>query len=236
MQIFYAVQTNTNLFQGTQYFPGGYTVHILYYLAILAVLFLFLGKISFAPVGLKRVPGLKKYVLIGLVFALIGFGLKVLFIRGTFGSSIYPVPYYVLVPAFVFLGLLIGVAEESVFRGFILKSFLEKYGALSAILLSCFLFAIYHVNYLGLDFYNSFFWSLYVIQAFTGGIIMAMLFFKTGGNLAAPIAYHSINIVSGQIFLWTPSVATTYVLEVEIIINLVLALVLYFLPMNTQKK
>jgi membrane protease YdiL (CAAX protease family) len=236
IQVFYAVQTNTNLFQGTQYFPAGYTIHILYYLSIMAVLFLFLGKISLEPVGLKRVPGIKKYVLIGLVFALIGFALRILFIQGTFGNSIYPMPYYVFVPAFVFLGLLIGLVEESVFRGYILKNFLEKNKPLFAILLSCFLFGIYHVNYIGLNFYNSFFWTLYVIQAFTGGIIMALLFFKTHGNLVGSIAYHSTNIVSGQVFLWMPNVTTTYVLEVETIINLVLVLVLHFLPIGVQKK
>ena len=102
IQIFYAIETNTNLFQTNQYFPGGFTVNVIYYLSLLAVLFLFLGKISFAPVGLKRAAGLKRYVLVGLVLALIGFGLRVLFIPGTFGSSIYPVLYYVLGSSFHF--------------------------------------------------------------------------------------------------------------------------------------
>ena len=131
---------------------------------------------------------------------------------------------------------MIAIAEESVFRGFILKNFLEKYRPLFAILLSCFLFGIYHVNYVGLNFYNSFFWTLYVVQAFTGGLIMALIFYKTRGNLVGSIAYHSTNIVSGQIFLWTPIVSTNYLLGVEIIINLALVLAIYFLPISVQRK
>jgi membrane protease YdiL (CAAX protease family) len=165
----------------------------LYYLSIVAVTFLFLGKISFVALGLKSAPGMKKWILIGLAFALLGFGLRILFIPGTFGNSFYPLPYYLLVPAFIFLGLLIGLAEESAFRGFILRNFLESYRPTLAILLSSFLFGIYHVNFLGLNFYNAFFWALYAVQAFTGGIIMAMLYYKTGGNLTGSITYQSTN-------------------------------------------
>jgi membrane protease YdiL (CAAX protease family) len=182
------------------------------------------------------VPAWKWFLLVGLAFALIGFGLRVLLVQGEFGSTFYPVPYYLLVPAFVFLGLLIGLAEESAFRGFILGSFLEKYKPLLAVLLSSFLFGIYHVNFLNLSLYNSFFWTLYIVQAFTGGTIMALLYYKTGRNLIGSVTYHSTNIISSQIFLWAALTETTYLLGVETIINIVLALALNFLPIGTKKK
>jgi membrane protease YdiL (CAAX protease family) len=227
IQGFYTVENKTSLFQTGQYFPLGYIVHVFYYLAILAMTFLFLGKISLAELGLKRIAGWKRYLMVGVALALVGFLLRVLLVRGTFGSSPYPVPYYLLVPAFVFLGLLIGLAEESAFRGFILGTFLEKHKPLRAILFSSFLFGVYHVNFLGLSLYNSVFWTLYVVQAFTGGIIMALLYYKTGGNLLGSVAYHSTNIIGGQVVLWASIANVTYLLGVETVINLALAL-LYF--------
>jgi membrane protease YdiL (CAAX protease family) len=234
IQIFYAATTNLTLVT-TEYFPYGYLFHIIYYASLLSVTFLFVGKSDFGAFGLKRVASWKKYLLIGLIFALLGLGLRILFIQGTFGRSYYTLPYYLLVPAFVLLGLLIGLTEESAFRGYILKNFLEKYKPVLAILFSSFLFGVYHINFSDWNFYTSLFWTLYVVQALTGGIIIALLFYKTGGNLIGSVAYHSSNIISGQIFLWMPLAEQNYLLGVETIINIVLFIILMLLPINAQK-
>jgi membrane protease YdiL (CAAX protease family) len=230
IQVFYAVSTNTTFFSSTLYFPYGYAVHIIYYLSFLVVTFLFVGKFDFSGVGLKRVASWRKYLLIGMFLALLGAGLKIFFVQGSFGPSFYSVPYYLLVPAFLVLGTLIGVAEESAFRGYILKNFLEKYKPLTAILFASILFGAYHINSVNLNYYTLPFWSLYVMQAFTGGLIMASLFYKTGGNLVASIAYHSTNIIVGQIILWMPILSATYVLAIEIGINIVLVVIINYLP------
>jgi membrane protease YdiL (CAAX protease family) len=128
------------------------------------------------------------------------------------------------------------LAEESAFRGFILGTFLEKDKPLRAILFSSFLFGVYHVNFLGLGLHDSVFWTLYVVQAFTGGIIMALLYYKTGGNLLGSVAYHSTNIISGQVILWTSAASVTYLLGVETVINLSLALALLYFPIAPRKK
>jgi membrane protease YdiL (CAAX protease family) len=234
IQVFYAVTAKLDL-SSTPYFPYGYVIHILYYLSLLVVTFLFVGKFDFGAVGLKRAAPWKKYLLIGLVFALLGYGLKIVAVQGTFGSSYYALPYYLLVPAYIFLGSLIGLAEESAFRGYILKNFLDKYTPFLAILFSSLLFGIYHINFLDLSFYTSFFWALYVVQAFTGGIIMAMLYYKTGGNLIGSVTYHSSNIIIGQIILWTPIVEAKYLLGVETIINISLITVLTFAYKCTKR-
>jgi membrane protease YdiL (CAAX protease family) len=230
IQIFYAVSTNTDLFSAEKFIPYGFAIQIIYYSVFLTIVFLFVGKFDFKVVGLKRVTSWKKYLLVGMSLALLMLCLKVVFISGTFGQGFFTVPYYVLVPTFLVMGTLIGLAEESAFRGYILKNFLEKYKPLTAILLGSFLFGIYHINIAGLNYYTATFWGLYVLQALTGGIIMALLFYRTGGNLIAPIAYHSTNIIVGQLILWTATSSASYVLAVEIIINLLLTAVLVLLP------
>ncbi len=232
IQIFYAVQTSTNFFSSTRYFPYGYAVHIAYYLSFLIVTFLFVGKFDFGAVGLKGVPSWRKYLLIGVLLALLGAGLKIVFLPGTFGQSFYAVPYYLLVPAFLVLGTLIAIAEESAFRGYVLKNFLEKYKPLTSILFASVLFGVYHINFPNLNYYTLSFWALYATQALTGGLIMASLFYRTGSNLVGSVAYHSTNIIIGQIILWMPSGTASYVLAVEIGINIALVVILTFLPMT----
>lgn len=238
IQVFYVVETTTDFFSATRYFPYGYAIHIAYYLSFLAVTFLFVGKFDFSAVGLKRMAFWRKFLVIGIALALLDAGLKIAVIQGTFGQSFYPVPYFVLLPSFLVLGSLIGLAEESAFRGYILKNFLEKYKPLTAILFGTLLFGAYHINFPTLNVYNLPFWFLYATQAFTGGLIMAALFYKTGGNLIASIAYHSTNIILGQVILWMAIPTASYVLAVEIIINIVIVAILKFLPIvsSSNKK
>jgi membrane protease YdiL (CAAX protease family) len=198
----------------------------------LIVTFLFVGKFDFGAVGLRSVPSWRKYLLIGALLALLGAGLKIVFLPGTFGQSFYAVPYYLLVTAFLVLGTFIALAEESAFRGFILKNFLEKYKPVTSILFASVLFGVYHINFSDLDYYTLSFWALYAAQALTGGLILASLFYKTRSSLVGSVAYHSTNIIIGQIILWMPSVTASYVLAVEIGINIALVVILKFLPIT----
>lgn len=228
IQVFYVIETKIDFFSSVRYFPYGYLTHLVYYSSFLAVTFLFVGKFDFKAIGLKRMASWKKFLSVGIFLALLGAGLRIVFVQGTFGQSFYSVPYYILVPSFLILGTLIGLAEESAFRGYILKNFLEKNRPLSAILLSSFLFGIYHINYLGLNLYNLLFWFLYMVQAFTGGIIMALLFYKTSCNLMASAAYHSTNIIIANAIFWTAAPTANYVLAIEIMINVALAVIVKF--------
>ena len=131
IQIFYAGMTNLNLYAEGRYFPFGYVVHISYYIAIFLVTFLFVGKLDFSAVGLKRTTMWKHFLLIGLSFGLLFHAIKTILIQGTFSRS-YSLPLELFVPAYIFLGLLIGLAEESAFRGFVLNNFLKSYKPLMA--------------------------------------------------------------------------------------------------------
>lgn len=231
IQVFYIVTANLNLFADGRYFPYGYAVHILYYFGLFLVVFLFAGKSDFSAIGLKRMLAWKKYILTGVLFGLLFQAMRVIAVQGTFSRS-YSLPLEFYVPAYILLALLIGLAEESAFRGFILGKFLESYKPILAILVTSFLFGIYHVDFSNFDFS---WWTWYVMQAFTGGLIMSILYYKTGRNLIAPITYHATNIILVNTFPWTALVSGQYLLTVQSIINLGLAAILVFLPVGALK-
>lgn len=224
--------TSLDLYADGRYFPYGYLVHIIYYFSILLVLFLFVGKIGFTAIGLKFVSHWKKYFMVGLLFALVFHLVRVVVVQGTFSRDYY-LPLELHIPAYVFLGLLIGLAEESAFRGYILRSFLNEYKSLTAILLSSLLFGIYHVNFFDLNYS---WWTFYVGHAFTSGLLIGLLYHKTERNLIAPITYHSLNIIIAQLIPWMPNVTAQYLLAVQIVINIILTIVLLLLPFGTKQR
>ncbi len=235
MQIFYAVMSKWDLFSDARYFPYGYIVQTAYYSSLFIVTLLFVGKLDFGLIGLKLGGSWKLFFVIGLVFALVNLGVKIVVLPGRFTLSYffhsYNVPLILYIADYVLLGILIGMAEESAFRGYILGNFLDRYRQFVAVFASAVLFGVYHMNFLDLNYS---FWSLYVVQALTGGIFMALLFFKTGGNLFGPIAYHSGQIVIGQLIPWTASVTTEYLLLIAAIINIAQTVVLFFLPIKKR--
>lgn len=230
---FYIVMASLGINATERYFPLGYAVHVVYYLLLFALTFLFVGKFDLAAVGLKRVPLWGLYLTVGLAFALLNHAVKILMFQGTFLPTTLPTELNI--PAYLLLGLLIGLAEESAFRGYILRNFLKKYTPFFALLASSLLFGIYHVNFLSLNYFTLTFWGLYVVQALTGGIFMGVLYFKTGKNLIAPIAYHSSQIFVGQVIGWVPGVDMNFFLAASAIINLIQTAFIVVLPLPGRK-
>lgn len=126
IQVFYTVMTGLNLYADGRYFPYGYLVHITYYVSILLVTFLFVGEIDFVAVGLKFVSRWKRCFLVGSFFALVFHLVRIVVVQGTF-SRVFYLPLELHIPTYILLGLIIGLAEESAFRGYILRNFLDEY-------------------------------------------------------------------------------------------------------------
>jgi uncharacterized protein len=82
------------------------------------------------------------------------------------------------------LGIIAPVAEELVFRGIVLKSFLQKHSAVKAIILSAIVFSCAHLD------------PLQMLPAFGSGLLLGWLYYETG-NLWICIAVHSaLNLLS----------------------------------------
>lgn len=223
MQVYYMVNVAFNLW--VEYYPLGYFVHVIFYASIFIVTILFVGKLNLASLGLKLAASWRRYTLFGLVFALFHIGVRMLVVKGTF-HRIYPLPLMLYVPTYIFLGLLIGLAEETAFRGYILKNLLELDNCMVAILLSSTLFGVYHIYFAGSG--TLAWWALYVVQSLTAGIFMGLLYYKTGCNLLGSIIYHSTLIAIGHIIPWTPLSNPQYQLGVSTIINLIQTVILSF--------
>ncbi|MFY9115468.1 MAG: type II CAAX endopeptidase family protein [Dethiobacteria bacterium] len=72
------------------------------------------------------------------------------------------------------------ILEETVFRGIILRGFLNRYGLWESIVLSSFLFAAMHINI----------WQM--IPAFIAGLFLGYIFYRTE-SLTAAIFAHAVN-------------------------------------------
>jgi len=225
VQIYYVATARFNLW--FQYFPWGYTLQIIIYASIFALAILFVGKFDLPYLGIQFRKSWIRYALLGFVFALFHSGARMLFIEGHYYRS-YPIEPELYIPAFIILGLVIGLSEESVFRGYILKNLLkfiekthitERYKPIISILLSSILFGVYHIYFIGSG--NLVWWLLYVLQAFTAGIFISLLYLDTECNLISPIIYHSFIIILVNIIPWTPISGAYYRLIITTLLNIV---------------
>jgi membrane protease YdiL (CAAX protease family) len=89
-------------------------------------------------------------------------------------------PILTSVPIF----FLIGITEEVIFRGFLLRSLLKRVSVIPSILISSLLFAAIHAI-------NPHFNLIGFLAIFISGIVLGILYFKTN-NLSAPIGAHFI--------------------------------------------
>ena len=85
------------------------------------------------------------------------------------------------ISSFLLLVMVAPVTEEVLFRGLILRGFLQNYSTRSAILLSAFLFAVMHTNP----------WQF--ISAFVAGVLLAWLLIETGSLLPCLFAHAAAN-------------------------------------------
>jgi len=87
---------------------------------------------------------------------------------------------------FAFLGvcLVAPIMEELFFRGFVLRSFLERYSLPKAVIVSSFLFAVFHLNP----------WQ--AIVAFGIGLLNAWLVLRTGSVVPGMLVHFATNFTS----------------------------------------
>lgn len=81
--------------------------------------------------------------------------------------------------------LLAPISEELFFRGFLLKGLLRKYKSWIAILISAFIFGIWHFNF----FDPNILVAKHIFVTFIGGLAMGYLYFKSE-KLIYPIIFH----------------------------------------------
>lgn len=88
------------------------------------------------------------------------------------------------VPSFIHVCLFAPVTEEILMRGFALDGLKRTYGAVTALMVSSLLFALLHFN------------MVQTLSAFICGLILGVLYLRTGSLLCCMIAHGGYNLIS----------------------------------------
>jgi membrane protease YdiL (CAAX protease family) len=174
------------------------------YSALLLVLicFFFFSKQKRIDLGLKNPPLWRRYVLIGLVFAvfivLYWAGLGVLMFP-TVPRQIFPYGIF-SVPESALFALLVSLVEETAFRGYILRNLRKVYNDNKAIAYSSFLFGLYPLSFVYILLCSAspseafIFWSSFALFTLMSGLFLSYLCVNTEQTVVGTISNHSSNI------------------------------------------
>lgn len=234
LQVFWLVSTKFDLFMN--YYPLGFLVHVLVYLAEFALLYFYvktLRKSSLHQLGFKKVNEWKSYVIVGFALAIFhnvtAFIISTTFIGLRYG---YLLPFYVYIPTYFAFAWIMSISEEGIFRGCILGQLSRKYSSTMSIAVSSTLFGLYHIYYVPLIFSRQpteiLFQASYALHSFTAGLFLAYFYYKTDGNLLGPLTYHFSSIFFNVPFLWTQVTPVAQIMahQLSSILNFVQILIL----------
>ena len=176
---------------------------LLAYLIVLVVVacFFLLDKQRLSDLGLTKPLFWKRYVLIGFVFAVLviffwfGIGLSLPFaVHEVFRMGIWSIPYNAL------FALVVGLVEETAFRGYVLRNLRKIHSDVKAIVYSAILFGLYHVSIVLILMSetpapNPFtYWSSYVLFTFVVGLFLGYFCLNSEGTVIGAVAHHSSHI------------------------------------------
>jgi hypothetical protein len=167
-----------------------------------AICFFVLDKQNAADLGLKKTQHWARYIIIGFMFAvfydlywaLIGVPIFSTATKQVFQHGIFTVPYNAL------FALVVGLVEETSFRGYILRKLGKVYSRTKAIAYSSILFGLYHLS-LVLAFtsttsaFETFtYWTLFVLAAILIGLFLGYFYMSTQKTTIGITTYHSFSI------------------------------------------
>jgi len=181
--------------------PLGYFFYLGVYVLIFVVLILFVKVIdrsSLSEIGLLKAKRWRTYVMFGVLFAFIARFSEIfmyLIFGGTLRLGEYPSSFIILF--FILDTLIVGLAEEGVFRGYIQKHLTHNYRFVPALLVSSYLFHIYHVNFFSANLYDINLIVSGIVPSF--GMFAGYLYYRTGENLLGPIMLHMFYDLFGTI-------------------------------------
>lgn len=168
---------------------------------VVIICFFVLDKQEISDLGLKIVTPWRRYVLIGFVFAvfiiLIWIGISLVFpitFHEIFNYGIWSIPYNAL------FALVVGLVEETSFRGYILRNFRGAYSDTKAIIYSSVLFGLYHISFVSVLLSTTpasqtfTFWSSYALFTFVVGSFLGYFYVNTHQTSIGSISHHSSHI------------------------------------------
>lgn len=176
---------------------------LLAYFVVLAVAICFyiLDKQKASDLGLMRSRLWRRYVIVSFMFA-VGYVLY----WAILGALIFSTgPTYVIqhgifsIPYNAIEALVVGLVEETAFRGYILRNLKKVYSSTKAIAYSSLLFGLYHLSLVYIITQLSTmsikqifaYWALLVLAAFVSGLFFGYFYLNTEQTTIGAITYHS---------------------------------------------
>jgi len=183
--------------------PLGYVFYLGFYVLMFGMLILFVKVIdrsSLRETGLRKASRWKLYLILGALFAFLARFSEIfiyLILGGTIRLEEYSPPFIIIF--FVIDTLMVGLAEEGVFRGYIQRHLAHNHGFIKALLVSTSLFHAYHVNFYRATF-SDIALTILVGPFIPGfGMFAGYLYYKTGENLLGPVTLHMFYDLFGTI-------------------------------------
>lgn len=176
---------------------------LLAYSIVLVVVtcFFLLDKQGMNDLGLRTPLLWKRYIIIGFGFAVfvivVWFGISLplpFTVHEIFGHGILSIPYNAL------FALVVGLVEETSFRGYILGNLRKVYSNTKAIVCSALLFGLYHVSIVLILLSATpapspfTYWSSYVLFTFVVGLFLGYFCVNSGGTIIGTVTHHSSHI------------------------------------------
>ena len=160
------------------------------------VLFITLAKSTLGKQGYKTPTTLKtsKCLLLSVIFILIyvliylfpGFSTGSFYFRGI---STTPIPFIYRIAS----AILIGLAAESIFRGYIFRNLVRNQGFFTSLYASSILFGLYQISIKDLTGITFDRMVIYIftriLPAFAAGLFLGFFFYKTGWSLLGPATF-----------------------------------------------
>lgn len=150
---------------------------------------------SFKKHGYKKpvaIRSINSVLLSGLFIVIYVFITLAQGLFGTFGTADFPIDPYNLIFRLA-LAVLFSLASESIFRGYILRNLVGKYGFFSALYASSILFSLHDISIRSLLEMNAqniiMFIFTSIIPALAAGIFLGFYSYKTGWSLLGPVTF-----------------------------------------------
>lgn len=188
-----------------------YIFYVVIYLACLAAfaLFIQLAKSAFREHGFKEPTNISQCLTLSL-FSVIFFLLVTLAPGFTWGFGSPSFPYTFSYFTFSILNaILISLATESVFRGYIFRNLTKNHGFFTSLYVSSILFSLYQIpltTLAGVSVDRIITYTFTdILPPFAMGIFLGFFFYKTGWSLLGPIIFR----VGVLLYLFFPPVMAT---------------------------
>jgi membrane protease YdiL (CAAX protease family) len=190
-QVYYLIQIFN---PGIQvYFTDAIYFAVYLFTLALFALFVKLEKSTLSEHGFEE-PANMNQCLILSVFSIIFYLAVTLFPGFMSGFSSPPFPHTFFYFVFTVMNaIIVSVATESIFRGYIFKNTVDKQGFFPSLYVSSIMFSLYQIPVLTLATMSSNGIITYVftdvLPVFAAGVFLGFFFYKTGWSLVGPIIF-----------------------------------------------